>query len=248
MILTCPSCGTHYFADDSTIGESGRTVKCASCGHSWFVQPAHLAEDTQATPAPHELYREKMRESRREKSRWAALMSWLIIGLIFIALTAAFFFFRNEVVKAWPQSAAVYRLFGMEVNRFGLEFEGIVHTRTFNDTIPIVTVTGRAVNVSQGVVETPGVRVDLKDEAGQIVATRYSFVTPVEIAPGNAGQFGVVVEPTPIESYELELSFVDRSDVPTEPPVEAPADEIIAPAPPLPPADEFTQEGAPGPQ
>ncbi|WP_233351945.1 MULTISPECIES: FxLYD domain-containing protein [Hyphomonas] len=212
------------------------------------MQPAHLADDRPAPPAPHELYREKMRESRREKSRWAALMSWLVIGLIFIALTAAFFFFRNEVVKAWPQSASAYRLFGLDVNRFGLEFEGIVHTRTFNDTIPIVTVTGRAVNVSKGAVETPGVRVDLKDEAGEIVATRYSFVTPVEVAPGDAGQFGVVVEPTPVESYEIELTFVDRSAVPTEPPVEAPADAVIAPAPPLPPTDELMDEGAPGPQ
>ena len=246
MILTCPSCGTHYFADDSTIGESGRTVKCASCAHSWFVQPAHLAEERPAAPAPHELYREKMRESRRERSRWAALMSWLVIGLIFIALTAAFFFFRNEVVKAWPQSASAYRLFGLEVNRFGLEFDGVVHTRTFNDTIPIVTVTGRAVNVAKGVVQTPGVRVDLKDEDGAIVATRYSFVTPVELDAGAAGQFGVVVEPTPIESYEIELTFVDRSDVPTEPPVDVPADEVIEPAPPLPPAEDLIEEGAPG--
>lgn len=186
-----------------------------------------------------------MRESRREKSRWAALMSWLIIGMIFIALTAAFFFFRNEVVKAWPQSAAAYRLFGLEVNRFGLEFDGIVHTRTFNDTIPIVTVTGRAVNVAKTVIETPGVRVDLKDEGGAIVATRYSYVTPVELEPGAAGQFGVVVEPTPVESYEIELSFVDRSAVPTEPPAETPPEEIEA-APPLPPTEDLIEEGAPG--
>jgi hypothetical protein len=210
------------------------------------VQPAHLAEERPATPAPHELYREKLRESRREKSRWAALMSWLVIGLIFIALTAAFFFFRNEVVKAWPQSAAAYRLFGLEVNRFGLEFDGVVHTRTFNDTIPIVTVTGRAVNVAKSTIETPGVRVDLKDEAGEIVATRYSYVTPVELAPGEAGQFGVVIEPTPIESYEIELTFVDRAAVPTEPPAEIPPEDVIETAPPLPPTDELIGEGAPG--
>nr|WP_300998366.1 FxLYD domain-containing protein [Hyphomonas sp.] len=175
-------------------------------------------------------------------------MSWVVIGVIFVALTGAFFFFRNEVVKAWPQSASVYRLFGLEVNRFGLEFEGVVHTRTFNDTIPIVTVTGRAVNVAKATIETPGVRVDLKDEAGEIVATRFSYVTPVELAPGAAGQFGVVVEPTPIESYEIELTFVDRSAVPTEPPVEDPAGEVIEPAPPLPPALMPMEEGAPGPQ
>lgn len=240
MILTCPSCGTHYFADDSTIGESGRTVKCASCGHSWFVQPAHLAEETAAKPAPHELYREKMRESRREKSRLAAVFAWVFTIILFVGLTAGAFFFRNEVVKAWPQSASAYRLFGLEVNRFGLDFEGVVHTRTFNDTIPIVTVTGRAVNVSKSTVETPGVRVDLKDESGDIVATRFSFVTPAELAPGTAGQFGVVVEPTPIESYEIDLTFVDRSAVPTEPPAEA------APGPAaLPPADEATDEALP---
>lgn len=239
MILTCPSCGTHYFADDSTIGESGRTVKCASCGQSWFVQPAHLAEEAPAKPAAHELYREKMRETRRERSRLAAVLSWAGMGLIFVGLTASLFFFRNEVVKGWPQSAGVYRLFGLEVNRFGLEFEGVVHTRTFNDTIPIVTVTGRAVNASKLRVETPGVRVDLKDEGGQIVATRYSYVTPPELDPGLAGQFGVVVEPTPVDSYEIELSFVPRSEVPTEPPAEAGVTEA---APPLPPLEETGDE------
>lgn len=247
MILTCPSCGTHYFADESTIGESGRTVKCASCGHSWFVQPSHLEEGRSPPPAPHELYRERLREARREKSRVAAMGSWLVMGLIFVGLTGAFFFFRNEVVKAWPQSAAAYRLFGLEVNRFGLDFAGVVHTRTFNDTIPIVTVTGRAVNVARTRIETPGVRVDLKDEDGGIVATRFSFVTPVELGPGEAGEFGVVIEPTPTDSYEIELSFVDRDSVPREPPAELP----VAPAPIgddpvlIPPAEQYSEDGTP---
>ena len=51
---------------------------------------------------------------------------------------------------------------------------------------------------------------------GKIVATEYSFVTPSELEPGASGQFGVVVEPTPIESYEIDLTFVDRSAVPTD--------------------------------
>ena len=218
MILTCPSCGTHYFADDSTIGESGRTVKCASCGHSWFVRPEGDDTARESAPGPHDLYREKMREQRREKSRLAAFFSWVLTAALFIALTAAAFFFRNEVVKVWPQSAAVYSLFGLEVNRFGLDFEAVVHSRTFNDTIPIVTVTGRTVNVSKAGVETPGVRVDLKDEAGNIVSTRYSFITPGDLAPGEAGQFGVVIEPAPVESFEIELGFVERSEVPRLPP------------------------------
>ncbi len=217
MILTCPSCSTHYFADDSTIGESGRTVKCAACGHSWFVRPAGEEDPAKSERAAHEVYREKLKEQRRGRSRLAAFLSWAITAILFAGLTAAGFIFRNDVVKVWPQSAAAYRLAGFDVNRFGLTFDGIVHTRTFNDTIPIVTVTGRAINVAQTPVETPGIRVDLLDEAGRVVATRYSYVTPVELAPGEAGRFGVVVEPSPVESYELELTFVDRGAVPPEP-------------------------------
>lgn len=219
MILTCPSCSTHYFADDSTIGESGRTVKCAACGHSWFVQPTSLAQDKPATPA-HEVYRERLREQRREKSRFAAVFSWLFTGTLFAGATVAAFFFRNDVVKVWPQSAAAYKLAGLDVNRFGLDFADIERARTFNDTIPIVTVTGRAVNVARTAVKTPGVRVDLRDETGKVVATEYSFVTPGELDPGSSGQFGVVVEPAPVESFEIVVSFVERSAVPDEPPVQ----------------------------
>jgi predicted Zn finger-like uncharacterized protein len=230
MILTCPSCSTHYFADDSTIGESGRTVKCAACGHSWFVQPKSVAEDRPAVPA-HEVYRERVREQRREKSKLFAVLSWLFTGSLFAAATVAAFFYRNDVVKVWPQSAAAYRLAGLDVNRFGLDFADIERARTFNDTIPIVTVTGRAVNVANTAVETPGVRVDLRDEAGKIVATEYSFVTPAELDPGASGQFGVVVEPAPIESFEVVVSFVERSAVPNDPPSEEPAPVSEEPLP-----------------
>lgn len=219
MILTCPSCSTHYFADDSTIGESGRTVKCAACGHSWFVQPKSVAEDKPAAPA-HEVYRERLREQRREKSRFAAVFSWLFVGGLFAAGMFAAFMFRNDVVKVWPQSAAAYQLAGLDVNRFGMDFADIERARTFNDTIPIVTVTGRTLNVARTAVETPGVRVDLRDEAGKVVATRYSFITPGELEPGDSGQFGVVVEPAPVESFEIVVSFVERSAVPNEPPAE----------------------------
>lgn len=217
MILTCPSCETQYFADDSTIGESGRTVKCAACGISWFVEPNQPQEAVRTPPAAaHEIYRERVREQRRRKSRMAALVSWLATAGIFFVMGVAAIMYRNEVVKVWPQAGGAYKYVGFKVNRFGLDFEDIERSRTFNDTIPIVTVSGKTLNVSRSSVETPAVKVDLKDERGAIVATTYGRIRPDRLDAGEAGNFQVVVEQAPMESFEIELSFVDREDVPAQ--------------------------------
>lgn len=53
MILTCPACGTQYAVKDGSIPESGRKVRCASCGHSWHQgPPSETSEEAEPASVP----------------------------------------------------------------------------------------------------------------------------------------------------------------------------------------------------
>jgi predicted Zn finger-like uncharacterized protein len=207
MILTCPECETQYFAEDSTIGESGRTVKCAACGHSWFVGPEGAGAGNTALGA-HEAYRLKVRERRRRKSRAAALSAWTATAAAFLVILTGLVLFRGEVVNRWPESASTYAALGMPVNRFGLEFVESEAERFFDGTTPILEVRGAVENVAGRTVSAPMVRVILLDDQGAQVAEAFAPISPSSIPQQASAVFAARVENPPFESFELELQLV----------------------------------------
>lgn len=52
MIITCPNCATQFTIPDSALGETGRKLKCAKCGHKWHQSPPAGAQPAPAEPEP----------------------------------------------------------------------------------------------------------------------------------------------------------------------------------------------------
>ena len=214
MIITCPNCETQYFADDATIGESGRTVKCASCEHSWFVS---LSKDAPGGKSPsggaHEAYREKVRARRRKASRTAAVMAWLVVATMFLAAIGGTFIFRNRVVEYWPQSAEAFKTAGLEVNRYGLEFRDTSAERYFDGTTPVLRISGTAENTSRRARPATYVRVILLDEQGAPIEDSFAPLEPAQVPPGKTASFLTELENPPFEAFELELQFATKAEV-----------------------------------
>jgi predicted Zn finger-like uncharacterized protein len=43
MLIVCPHCATSYQVSPESLGESGRSVRCASCHNLWFAHPDDIA-------------------------------------------------------------------------------------------------------------------------------------------------------------------------------------------------------------
>ena len=71
MILTCPSCDTRYTVDGSKFPATGRTVRCAKCGHSWF-QAGEMPELGQAPESAQQAVPASVAPSSAESASQAA--------------------------------------------------------------------------------------------------------------------------------------------------------------------------------
>jgi len=206
-------------------------VRCATCGHAWHAKlqeegetPA-AAEDTGLTreqverlrqtaqansrtrAGPHAEFRAREHAKKRRAKGRAVTIAWASTGVVFLGLVGAAVIFRNEVAEAFPRAASLYKLVGLEVNRFGLVLENVAAKRSFDGTTPVLTVTGAAVNTSAEPRSTPQLRVTLKDEGGQEVQTWTDRLAVPTLGPGERTEFTSRFEAPPVETYRLTVTF-----------------------------------------
>jgi predicted Zn finger-like uncharacterized protein len=242
MILTCTSCSTRYYADDSSIG-AGRTVRCAACGNSWFAEPQlelrdraddavvldqaqrsepltrerverlrRAAEQPGPAPSAAAKFRAQQAERMRRDRMRAAIAAWGATGAAVAASAAGMVVFRQDVAELWPRSASAYAALGLDVNVYGLEFYDLTVERAFDGPTPILLVSGEIRNLGRDDKNLPPVRLSLRDAQSQEVFASVHVVDAHKLHGGQSTPFQIRVENPPADAVDLEATFASPAE------------------------------------
>ncbi len=225
MILTCSSCATRFLVDAAAIGPTGRQVRCARCQHGWFQEPAvdlprsvqsetgmaqtiprDMPEPPPARPTP--LRRgANLPAIPRKPNRMVGLLSWGALVLFVVALLGGGYAFRDQIMRAWPQSAKLYTLLGLELPISQLRLTDVSFANSTLQGRPALTVKGTISNGGLRAVTTPLVLVKLRNAAGRdIFQWTYQLPDPM-LDPGAKVQFETSLADPPAEARNLEVTF-----------------------------------------
>ena len=200
MILTCPQCATRYHVDPEALGALGRTVRCASCGQRWSVKPPadtpQVVEFSTPTPAGAARSRPMAAPEQAPSRRSVSLFGWLAVVLIGL-LAASAVIGRNEIVEAFPATAALYQKLHLPIALdHGLKFDQITSTRLQEGGIAVLVVEGAIVNVTHHDRAVPPIRITLLDSRGRELQEELFQAKEQHLEPGAKTSFsGRVVNP-----------------------------------------------------
>ncbi len=213
MILTCPSCSTRYLADPASLEPSGRMVRCANCGHSWFQKPpddmprpvAGAAADGLASLSGAGM----AGETRGFPFAISTIVLWLLLGGALIGFGALTYQYRVEIVRGWPQAATLYTLAGIEVNSTGMEFRDVTYNLESEDGLSVFAVRGTVVNVTEQAMPIPRIRLTLRDEEGEELYHWTIVLDETRLEPGAATNFITRLSSPPPGARDLEVRFAE---------------------------------------
>lgn len=181
MILTCPSCSTRYLTDAAKFAR-GRTVRCGTCGHSWYQAPPRDATRQLSAPEAYgsrsmgattggglgpamDLSAPAPRRKTPSMSGGAAVIAgWAVLGIFLAGIAGGLILFKDQVIAAWPKAATAYNRLAGGASATGLDIRNLDYARAADaNGAPVIRVRGEVVNVSQAAQQVPAVRVELQD-------------------------------------------------------------------------------------
>ena len=233
MILECTQCRTRYLVPDSAIGAEGRTVRCASCKHSWF-QPGQVldlvaraeASATAPRPAPTSpppppppdveiappgtapdydafAHQPPFRPRRNPARRWT--MAAFAAGIAMLVGAAAILY---------SGAPGLAKQFGLPIGATATPLKILnnpIDRRDLANGSEMFAISGKVVNPTDQRQPVPDIRVELKDAQNRLVYSWTIRPEKMSLAPHGTVEFNSAKLDVPVNSKQLVLSFSGES-------------------------------------
>jgi predicted Zn finger-like uncharacterized protein len=129
------------------------------------------------------------------------------------ALVLALVIWRADLVRLLPQTAAFYKLVGLDVNLRGLRFKDVKVSSEMVEGKPVLVIEGSITGESNKPMEIPRLRFSVRDAQG---AEIYAWNTVLEqsvLRPGERAQFKSRLASPPPEGRNIDVRFFNRRDI-----------------------------------
>jgi predicted Zn finger-like uncharacterized protein len=137
-------------------------------------------------------------------SAGVAAMAALIAGLII---------WRTDVVRLLPQTAALFKLAGINVNLRNLTIEDVrISTETVNGA-PVTVIEGAVAATGFKPAEIPRLRFVVRDAGGTPVYAWNTVLEPAVVNPGEKVQFKSRLASPPPNAYDVIVRFFNKRDI-----------------------------------
>ena len=186
---------------------------------------------------------EVRRAASMRRGRILGAAGWLLLGLFVGGTLAGGWVYREKVAEFWPATTKLYAAAGEEINLRGLEFRNVTYERQTEAGLPVLAVMGEVVNVAGEKVALPRLRVGLLDE-GQKELYHWTFALPERTLPSDgAAPFITRLSSPPPEARDIEIRFVEKTDVASAPEAAAEPEEPSGEALSEDPSEDLPEAG-----
>jgi hypothetical protein len=145
----------------------------------------------------------------RYKGTGAKTAQAFVIGC-FLAIVVAAAHYREDVVRALPSSAGLYKMVGMPVNLRGLEFTNVTQRRDFEDGVPVLIIEGDIENIRGRATPVPALRFALRGKSNDEVYAWTLEPRQRVVEMDSPMHFRTRLASPPRGAENLQIRFIER--------------------------------------
>ncbi|MGY8661467.1 MJ0042-type zinc finger domain-containing protein [Bradyrhizobium sp. UFLA05-109] len=177
------------------------------------------ADDDELAGEPHQswfrgLFRRRARVVRPvsrppRKSHFGLPTACVAMGALAVALVV----WRADMVRLLPQTAAFYKMIGIEVNLRGLAFRDVKVTSETVDGKQVLVIEGVIVGETRKAVDIPRLRFAVRDAQGAEIYAWNAVLEQTVLHPGEHAFFKSRLASPPPEGRNIDIRFFNRRDI-----------------------------------